>query len=482
MGQQQRVFVVDDDSGLLRLIERALRREGFETSSADSGKSAMDWLGHNQADLMLLDLKLQDLQGQELVSRLTETGRCPPFIIITGQGDEKVAVDMMKRGARDYLVKDVDFLQFVPAVVKRALEQLANEKRLAEAEEQVHLVRSVVEQGFSAVLITSADFPDPKVIYINPAFAQATGYAADKVIGQPLSALGDMANLYQRLLAGLPAGAAFLDEISTYRTANGERWGEWRVGPVKDKTGRNTHWLVIFRDITESRRLEREILEISDQERRRIGQDLHDGLCQHLAGIELMSQVLEQKLAGKSKADSTRAGEIARHVREAIGQTRSLARGLSPVTLESDGLGSALEELAANAVKMFSIRCHLECRQPLPTIAAATATHLYRIAQEAVSNAIKHGKASEVAIHLEKTTEGLMLRVVDNGRGFPKVLLRSNGMGLRIMRYRAGMISGSLTIEPNAGGGARITCTVPIRNAARQGTSTGTDKGPKGSR
>ena len=114
------------------------------------------------------------------------------------------------------------------------------------------------------------------------------------------------------------------------------------------------------RDITERKRLEREILEISDREQRRIGHDLHDGLCQHLAGIELMSQVLEQKLTPQSKDAAKRAGDIARNVREAIGQTRSLARGLSPVTLESEGLTSALHELAVNTEKLFNVKCRFD--------------------------------------------------------------------------------------------------------------------------
>src|SRR5262249_55594881 len=139
-----------------------------------------------------------------------------------------------------------------------------------------------------------------------------------QIIGRPLSTVAAIGNVQQRLRAGLPPGATFLEEISTYQTAQGEHWGEWRVGPVVDKAGKNSHWLIIFRDITERKRLEKEILEISDRERRRIGQDLHDGLCQHLAGIELMSQVLEQKLDAKSKTDASRAGEIARHVRDAI--------------------------------------------------------------------------------------------------------------------------------------------------------------------
>jgi PAS domain S-box-containing protein len=455
------IFVVDDDQGLVRLISKALQREGFITAGAESGKAAMAWLAVNHAELMLLDLKLHDIEGQVLVDRLTREQHCPPFIIITGQGDERVAVEMMKRGARDYLVKDVDFLEFVPAVVRRALEQLDQERRLAEAEEQVHLVRSVIEQGFSAVLITDAAIPDPRVLYCNSAFESATGYASEKIIGQPLSALDRLSKVHQRLRDGLPDGADFLEEVSTCQTVHGERWGEWRVGPVRDRSGRNSHWLLIFRDITEHKRLEKEILEISDQERRRIGQDLHDGLCQHLAGIELMSQVLEQKLAGKSKMDSVRAGEIARHVREAISQTRSLARGLTPVTLESEGLASALHELAANTERMFGVHCHVECPHPAVVGAAAVATHLYRIAQEAVSNAIKHGKTAEITVHLDCTPQRIILRITDRGKGFPEPLPKTQGMGLRIMQYRAGIIGAALSLEKNPEGGAIVVCQVP---------------------
>jgi PAS domain S-box-containing protein len=455
------IFIVDDDRGLVRLIEKALQREGFRTATAGSGQAALDWLARNRPALMLLDLKLPDLQASQLVEQLTQTQRCPPFIIITGQGDERVAVDMMKRGARDYLVKDVDFLQFVPAVVKRAFEQVAQEQRLNEAEAQVHLVRSVVEQGFSAVLITNADLPDPRVVYINPTLAQATGYSAEQAIGQPLSALSSLRTVQQRLQAGVPEGSRFIEEISTYSSPQGERWGEWRVGPVQDKAGKITHWVIIFRDITERKRLEREILEISDQERRRIGQDLHDGLCQHLAGIELMSQVLEQKLSSRSKADALRAGEIARHVREAIGQTRSLARGLSPVTLESEGLASGLQELAANTEKMFGVSCRVECPGPVGVTATAAATHLYRIAQEAVSNALKHGKASQITIRLEPAGARIRLTVLDNGGGFSQSAPARNGMGLRIMQYRAGMLGGTLTVERNPVGGTRVVCLVP---------------------
>src|SRR6266536_2468727 len=183
------VLIVDDDRGLLRLVEKSLRREGFTTATASSGREAINWLKERAADLMLLDLKLPDIEGKELIGQLAQIQRPVPFIVITGQGDERVAVDMMKRGALDYLVKDVDFPQFIPAVVRRALDQLAKEKRLAEAEEQARLGQTVVEQGYSAVLITTTELPAPQVVYVNPAFAELTGCAVNEVIGQRLSQL-----------------------------------------------------------------------------------------------------------------------------------------------------------------------------------------------------------------------------------------------------------------------------------------------------
>ncbi len=226
-----------------------------------------------------------------------------------------------------------------------------------------------------------------------------------------------------------------------------------------------------IRDITERKRLEKEILEISEREQRRIGQDLHDGLCQHLAGIELMSQVLEQKLARRSKDAAARAGDIAKNVREAIRHTRLLARGLSPVTLESEGLMSALQELALNTQKIFGVTCRFDCDPPVLVRDYPTATHLFRLAQEAVSNAIKHGKAKRILIRLKDEGGRITLSIVDSGLGFPVKIPKSKGMGLRIMQSRAGMIGGTLAIERNAVGGASVTVMAP-NGTARQKTHT----------
>src|ERR1039457_2179048 len=209
------VFIVDDDRGLLRLVEKALQREGFATATAASGAEALIWLTKNHADLLLLDLKLEDIEGKELVRQLSEIQRSLPFIIITGQGDERVAVEMMKRGARDYLIKDKEFLQFVPAVVKQVMERIETERRLAVAEEQVNLVQSVMERGFSAVLITSADLPDPHILYVTPAFARLIGCDRGQTVGQPLSALQGLTAVQERLRRGISEDEPLLEAVSS---------------------------------------------------------------------------------------------------------------------------------------------------------------------------------------------------------------------------------------------------------------------------
>jgi two-component system, LuxR family, sensor kinase FixL len=224
-----------------------------------------------------------------------------------------------------------------------------------------------------------------------------------------------------------------------------------------------------IRDITERKRLEKENLEISEREQRRIGRDLHDGLCQHLAGIEMLSQVLARKLAPRAKEAAARATDIARAVRDAISQTRLLARGLSPVTLESEGLMSALAELALNTEKMFRVRCEFDCPEVVKFNDHAAATHLFRIAQEAVSNAIRHGKAIRLLIQLRESADGIALRISDDGVGFPDDFAGGSGMGLRVMQTRIGMVGGTLRVEQPPDGGVAVICHAPHRTGGPHG-------------
>jgi PAS domain S-box-containing protein len=231
------------------------------------------------------------------------------------------------------------------------------------------------------------------------------------------------------------------------------------VSPIRDERGNIIGASKVARDITERKRLEKEIIEISNREQQRIGQDLHDGLCQELAGIELMCQVLGQKLAAKSKAESKQIGEIAQHIRDAISHTRQLAHGLSPVELEANGFMSALHELAANVQKLFHVECRIECPKPVLIRNNVFATHLYRIVQEAINNAVKHGNAKNIFVSLKPAGDRFALTVTDDGAGFSEKTKKSGGMGLHIMKYRASVLDAALEVRSNIDGlGTSVIC------------------------
>jgi PAS domain S-box-containing protein len=222
---------------------------------------------------------------------------------------------------------------------------------------------------------------------------------------------------------------------------------------------------IFLRDITDMVKLEREILQAGERESRRIAQDLHDGLGQLLAGTAHMAATLQKDLAAKSRPEARRLDRISKLLCEAIAQARSLSHGLHPVEPESNGLMAALEFLAARTKSLFQTECHFTCRQPVLIPDNAVATHLFRIAQEAVSNAVKHGRPRRIEISLTGTPERIQLAIRDNGAGLPARLRKNSGMGLRIMQYRAGMINGSLAIQNESGGGAAVVCTVPLPGA-----------------
>ncbi len=214
----------------------------------------------------------------------------------------------------------------------------------------------------------------------------------------------------------------------------------------------------IARDITERKRLEKEILEISNREQQRIGHDLHDGVCQQLAGIAYRVDILVDQLQEKKFPEASEAERIGTLVNDAITQTRSIARGLFPVHLEESGLILALEDLAANATNLFKIKCDFICKEPAVTLENAVAAHLYYIAQEAVINAVKHGKATHITMSLKQADGHFVLTIQDNGTGFKSPNGSSKGMGIRIMQYRAKTIGATLDLKSSTGNGTRITC------------------------
>ena len=208
--------------------------------------------------------------------------------------------------------------------------------------------------------------------------------------------------------------------------------------------------------------LEREVLAIADHERLRLGQELHDGLCQSLAGIAALAAVLVGSLAGAERDLATSAAEIVRLLNETIDEARELARGLSPIGLNGAGLAAALETLAHNVCRMHGAYCGFVEDGRCPELDQETTTHLLRIAQEAVRNAITHGRAHEIEIRLTCATGSGSLSIRDNGAGLPEQYRSQGGIGLHTMSYRARAIGGSLTVAAQPGRGVIVTCAFPL--------------------
>jgi signal transduction histidine kinase len=346
-GETPQILIVDDDEGLLILMTEALRSDGYAVVTASSGRAALAWLEKHRSDLILLDLKLPDVSGFELVENLRRRAPPVPFVVVTGQGDEKVAVEMMKQGALDYVMKDTGMIDLLPTVVKRALGSVRQEKALAGAQ-------------------------------------------------------------------------------------------------------------------IEQRRLEGEIAQASERERQLIGADLHDGLGQQLTAIELLCAALKKDVADQP-ALAQRLEHVSRMLREAVMQTRFLAHGLMPVGNSPDSLQIGLDDLVARSNTLGQVRCKLVCRQPIRLEDPIMASHVYRIAQEAINNAIKHAHARQVTVKLAREDGVLVLEVIDDGSGLPESPSPVPGLGLGVMQHRARLIGAELTIGSKRGEGVRVRCRVPLK-------------------
>ena len=584
------LFVVDDDQGLLILIEDALRAEKWNVATATSGADALAWLQNNSADLLLLDLKLGDIEGREFIGTLADAGLSVPFIVITGQSDVRVAVEMMKRGALDYLVKDVNFLEFVPTIVRRGLEQLERARQLVGAEtslrESAEHYRLLAEMAGTVVLLLGKD---GTILEWSGAAERVCGYTAAEVTGKNYLELfltdterPGVAKELEKIFTGIPtvgyenlvvtrAGAtptflwnaallsndlgqplgalsvghditkrkhaeeslrkseerlrAFLDNSAVigwmkdkegryvflsdnYQKRLGVRFKDWKgktdseLWPREFAERLRRHDLAVLKadrsievieqapnpdgsvswwlnskfsfldengdryvgglgvDISERRLLEEQLLHISEREQRKFGHDLHDGLGQRLTGLEMLSHGLAEDLKAHSPDLAKQARRLNRELRETVTQARLISHSLAPVPREGDGLMRGLMELAASTNRIPGVACRFTCDPPVCIQDVTTATHLYRIAQEAVNNALKHGPAKKIDITLTERAEGLELSVENNGPAIPPANRANSGMGLNVMRYRAEMIGASLSIESGKRKGVRVTCTL----------------------
>ena len=343
-----------------------------------------------------------------------------------------------------------------------------------ELEENKARAQAILETTLDGIITTDVE---GRILNINHSASRIFGYSEDEIKGESINVLipepfynntppngKDNSYKEENFESGKKHITGYRREL-VGRRKGGETFPlELSVSEV-DWDGRQIFTGVV-KDISERRRLEREILRISEEERRSLGQDLHDGLGQMLTGINLISKNLARKLEANGMPGSDEVLEISDLIKEADEYAKALAHGLVPIDFKEEGLDTALEQLARQVEKLFDVNCSVKNKESISLYNDMQGMNLYRIAQESISNAVKHGKASNITIHLKIDDGSLKLSVKDDGVGFSESQKQKKkpGMGINIMRYRANMLSGRIEIFETEDHKTNVVCTIPYNN------------------
>jgi signal transduction histidine kinase len=424
------------------------------------------------ASLGLLTSELAERKRVEQALRQAQEGletRVRERTLELAQANEALHAEVAERTQAESKLKVLnETLEERVAERSAAAEQRARELARSESalRQQTSILQSILNSMGDGVIVADAA---ANILLSNP--------AADRLIRAGLGTgdLGEQMDHHQTYLPQTLTTRASnehpllrairgetIDGAEVFLRASDSSNGLWLTAtgrPLVDEQGRIQGGVVVYTDISSRKLMEKQIAEISDREQRRIGQDLHDSLCQHMVSIAFAAELLRDKLARKALTEASQAETIAEMLNEGVSQARNLARGLYPVRLEVDGLASALEELAANFQARNNVACHFACDDQVFVHDEVAGNNLYRIAQEAINNAIKHGRGKNISVGLGAVEDEVTLTVKDDGIGFPDALDDSSGMGLHIMNYRAKMIGAFLDIRRGAGGGTIVICS-----------------------
>jgi PAS domain S-box-containing protein len=414
------------------------------------------------------------------------------------------------RGSRAWSQRDVSMLGTVGERMWLAMERLRLAAQLSESEARF---RTMAEWVPVFIFTTGAE---GRMDYVNERFSEYTGLRLQSLAGDGwMQAVhpDDRTGVMEQWLVAIKNAQPLSTGLRIVAQDGSYHWFHCQAHPVHDDHDRIVKWFgscadidelmqsqselralnerleervgertaqlisanrELEREFNERQRLEQEMLEISEKERRMLGEDLHDGLCQHLSGLAFMAETLSYKMREKGiEEESAKLDGLTRLIRSAASQARAVAKGLHPVDMDANGLVAALKDLAARHSAKDEVQCHLRCSRPVPLQDNNVALHLYRIAQEAVVNALKHAGAKEIVIDLNTSGNQIDLSVTDDGRGIAQNQKLNGGMGLHLMRYRAGVIGGTLAVEQSDNGGTVVKCFLPIKEAEMKDSATG---------
>ena len=465
-----KTLVTGYNEEVIQILKNALERRNHHVVTGEPDEKLLNKIEDENISLILLsDFSEKGLRLCRL-TRASERGKHRTVIAVISKEHMEHLHRLLDAEVDQYITEslfdeqrlDVR-LAFAEKMARNKEEQFLIEQKLRESEARA---RSILRTTVDAIITIDRH---AQVRTFNKAAEDLFLFKASEVIGKNVNIL--MPQPYRR---------EHDDYIENYhQTGNKKIIGIGRevTGLRKDGTTFPMYLAVsevnvngqrlytgIVRDITEQRRLEQEVLRISEHERHRIGQDLHDGLGQMLTGISLINRNIASSLKDENHPLADEVSDITNLVKEADEYARSLSRGLIPVEFEGQGLKAALERMMKNAEKLFNITCKFDAPDNIYFEDSTNLTHLYRIVQEATSNAVKHGNASEVDISIKNYDERLVIKIEDNGTGFSDDWEKDRGLGVRIMQFRSRLIGANLEIKngKKLGGAAIIVTMYPI--------------------
>jgi len=351
---------------------------------------------------------------------------------------------------------------------RRVIERTADLTRANEALRASAAAIHEREQRLRAILNTVGDAivtadRSGTITGVNPAAGRMFGYSEAEMIGQSVGMLmpSPFREEYRQYLKNYEHtdGAR---TIGLDRPIYARRKGDtaFPIDLTVNEVDGQHQFIAVIRDITERKRLESEVLRITEEERMHVSAELHDGVCQEMVGISFLANSLGRDLARSGHPLAPQACRIGEAILNATEHARMLARGMSPVVTDGHGLMHALSQLTNSTARMYGIVCKFLCPVPVSIENPTQANQLYRIAQEAIRNAHQHGRARRITVRLKEAAGQVCLTVTDNGSGMPAALLHGPGMGVRVMRYRAGLIGGQLRVQSRGRGGTDVLCHV----------------------
>lgn len=457
---KMKVLLVEDDRDCLLMLATTLSLSNFDITPVSSAEQVLELLCDKEFDVLVTDINLPGIDGITLLRHVREHYIELPVVLITGYGSVDTAINALKLGAQDYLTKPLGDGHKLAVSINNAIQRHRLEIQNRNLQEQLRQSEATFRQLFhnatDAIYLFSIDSNGHPQIFeeVNDTACRQLKYSRKELLS--LNIL-DITAEKHRISAETSIQSLAGTDTSILETVHLTKDGK-RI-PIELKA----HLIVLrdkrlimarARDISYHRHMEQQLATTVEQERQRLGRELHDLLCQDLASISMLTGVLG------NKPDAVLINNL---VKKSVSFVKGLCAGLFPVELDDEGLTSSIEQLISNN-SIISIPCTYNTDGSIDTDDKDTALHIYRIVQESIINAAKHSKAKHISVGIKESDGNCLITVEDDGIGFSKTADTSSGMGLNIMKYRANIIGAILNIDTSETGGTKISCSWQQKN------------------